>query len=145
MNTLIFDVEVERFLNYIDFLHKNNVDAVIMQDIGMIDLVRKTYPNLEIHASTQANIHNLEGVKLCEELGIKRVVLARETPVELIKKIKENTNAELEIFVHGALCMSYSGECLMSALIGNRSGNRGTCAQCCRQPYSLEINNKTKQ
>ena len=142
VNTLIYDVEVEQFLNYIDFLHKNNVDAVIMQDIGMIDLVRKTYPNLEIHMSTQGNIHNLEGVKLCEKLGIKRVVLARETPIELIKYIKENTNIEIEIFIHGALCMSYSGECLMSALIGGRSGNRGTCAQSCRQPYSLEIDGK---
>ena len=142
VNTLVFDNEVESFLKYIDYLHTIGVDAVIMQDIGMIDLVRKTYPNLEIHASTQANIHNLEGVKFCEELGIRRVVLARETPFELIDEIKKNTTCELEIFVHGALCMSYSGECLMSALIGNRSGNRGTCAQCCRQPYSLEINNK---
>lgn len=142
VNTLIYDVEVDRFINYIDYIHKLGVDAVIMQDIGMIDLVRKTYPNLEIHASTQTNIHNLEGVKLCEELGIKRVVLARETPIELVKEIKEKTNTELEIFVHGALCMSYSGECLMSALIGNRSGNRGTCAQSCRQPYSLEIDGK---
>ena len=142
VNTLILDVEVDRFMGYIDYIHKAGVDAVIMQDIGMIDLVRKTYPNLEIHASTQANIHNLEGVKLCEELGIKRVVLARETPIELVKEIKQKTNAELEIFVHGALCMSYSGECLMSALIGNRSGNRGTCAQICRQPYSLEIDGK---
>lgn len=142
VNTLILDTEVERFINYIDFIHKSGVDAVIMQDIGMIDLVRKTYPNLEIHASTQAHIHNLEGVKLCEELGIKRVVLARETPMELVKEIKDNINIELEIFVHGALCMSYSGECLMSALIGNRSGNRGTCAQSCRQQYSLEIDGK---
>lgn len=142
VNTLVLDTEVERFINYIDFIHELGVDAVIMQDIGMIDLVRKTYPNLEIHASTQAHIHNLEGVKFCEELGIKRVVLARETPIELIKEIKENTNIELEIFVHGALCMSYSGQCLMSALIGNRSGNRGTCAQSCRQQYSLEIDGK---
>lgn len=142
VNTLIYDVEVERFMNYVDFIHKLGVDAVIMQDIGMIDLVRKTYPNLEIHASTQANIHNLEGVKLCEKLGIKRVVLARETPIKLVNEIKEKTNIELEIFVHGALCMSYSGECLLSALIGNRSGNRGTCAQSCRQIYSLEIDGK---
>ena len=142
VNTLVYDTEVERFINYIDFLHKNNVDAVIMQDIGMIDLVRKTYPNLEIHASTQLHIHNLEGVKLCEELGIKRVVLARETPIELVEEIKKNTNLELEIFVHGALCMSYSGQCLISALIGSRSGNRGTCAQSCRQAYSLEIDGK---
>ena len=142
VNTLIYDGEVESLLEYIDFIHRNNVDAVIMQDIGMIDLVRKVYPNLEIHMSTQGNIHNLEGVKLCEKLGIKRVVLARETPIELVKYIKENTNIEIEIFIHGALCMSYSGECLMSALIGNRSGNRGTCAQGCRQPYSLEIDGK---
>ena len=142
VNTLIYDNEVESLMKYIDFLHKTSVDAVIMQDIGMIDLVRKTYPNLEIHASTQANIHNLEGVKFCQEIGIKRVVLARETPYELIKEIKEKCNSQIEIFVHGALCMSYSGECLMSALIGNRSGNRGTCAQCCRQTYNLEINNK---
>ena len=142
VNTLIYDSEVERFIKYIDFLHINNVDAVIMQDIGMIDLVRKTYPNLEIHASTQAHIHNLEGVKLCEELGIKRVVLARETPIELIDEIKKNTNIDIEIFTHGALCMSYSGQCLISALIGSRSGNRGTCAQSCRQIYSLEIDNK---
>ena len=140
VNTLIYDVEVNQFMDYIDFLHLNNVDAVIMQDIGMIDLVRKTYPNLEIHASTQANIHNLEGAKLCEQLGIKRVVLARETPIELIKEIKENTNLEIEIFIHGALCMSYSGECLLSSLIGSRSGNRGTCAQPCRQLYSLSVN-----
>ena len=142
LNTLIYDDEVEEFMNYVDFIHKNNVDAVIMQDLGMIDLVRKTYPNLDIHMSTQGNIHNLEGVKMCEELGIKRVVLARETPIDLIKEIKENTNIEIEVFIHGALCMSYSGECLMSALIGGRSGNRGTCAQCCRQKYSLEIDNK---
>ena len=141
-NTLIFDSEVERFIEYIDFLHKNNVDAVIMQDIGMIDLVRKTYPNLVIHASTQVNIHNLETVKLLESIGVKRVVLARETPIELIKEIKENTNIEIEIFIHGALCISYSGQCLFSAMIGSRSGNRGTCAQSCRQKYSLEIDDK---
>ncbi len=142
VNTLIYDLEVERFMKYIDFLVSINVDALIMQDIGMIDLVRKTYPTLEIHASTQANIHNLEGVKLCEKLGIKRVVLPRETSIELVREIKRNTNIEIEIFIQGALCMSYSGECLMSSLIGGRSGNRGTCAQSCRQPYSLEIDGK---
>lgn len=142
VNTLVYDDEVENFLNYIDFLCSIGVDALIMQDIGMIDLVRKTYPTLELHASTQANIHNLEGVKMCASLGMKRVVLARETPLELLKEIKRNSNIELEVFIQGALCMSYSGECLMSALIGNRSANRGTCAQCCRQPYSLEIDGK---
>lgn len=88
VNTLIFEDEVEEFLNYIDFLHVNNVDAIIIQDIGMVDLIRKTYPNLELHASTQMHIHNLEGVKLLEELNIKRAVLARETGIDTIKKSK---------------------------------------------------------
>lgn len=136
-NTLVYEHEINLFLDYIDFLVRNNVDAVIIQDIGMMDLLRKVYPSLELHASTQMHIHNLEGVKLAQSLGIQRVVLARETPIQLIETIKKNTNVELEVFVHGALCISYSGQCLMSSLIGNRSGNRGTCAQCCRQPYSL--------
>lgn len=140
INTLIYEAEVDNFIRYVEFLYINNVDAVIIQDIGMFDLIRKIYPNLELHISTQMHVHNLEGVHLMEELGADRVVLARETPFELVKKIKENTNIELEIFVHGALCISYSGQCLMSSLIGGRSGNRGTCAQCCRQPYDLYEN-----
>ena len=142
VNTLIYEREVDNFMQYVDFLYKNNVDALIIQDIGMMDLIRKTYPNLELHASTQMHIHNIEGVKLVEKLGLKRVVLARETSIDTIKYIKENTNIELEIFVQGALCISYSGQCLMSALIGNRSGNRGSCAGCCRQPYNLVSNGK---
>ena len=106
VNTLIYEDEVKEFMDYIDFLHKNNVDAIIIQDIGMLDLVRKTYPNLEIHASTQMHIHNLEGAKLMEKLGVKRVVLARETPISLVKEIKENTRLEIEIFGYGALCVS---------------------------------------
>lgn len=141
-NTLVYDDEVEMFMKYIDFLHSNNVDAIIMQDLGMMDLVRKTYPNMEIHASTQMHIHNLEGVKFANDVGLKRVVLARETNYELLKEIRENTNIQLEIFIHGALCISYSGECLMSYMIGGRSGNRGTCAQACRMKYDLISNNK---
>lgn len=137
VNTIIYESEVSDFLLYIDYLHKIGVDAVIMQDIGMIDLVRKVYPNLEIHASTQINIHNIEGVKFIEKLGIKRVVLARETSVDTIRNIKMNSDIELEVFVHGALCISYSGQCLMSSLIGGRSGNRGACAGCCRLPFDL--------
>lgn len=136
-NTLIYDKEVERFLEYILFLHKNNVDAVIIQDLGMFDLVRQTFPNLEVHASTQMHIHNLDGASFMEKLGVKRVVLARETSISKIKEIKEKTNIDIEIFIHGALCVSYSGQCLMSSLIGNRSGNRGTCAGSCRQSYSI--------
>lgn len=142
VNTLIYEDEVDTLLNYVDFLHKNNVDAVIIQDIGMMDLLKQTYPNLEIHASTQMHIHNLEGVKLIEELGLSRVVLARETNIDEIKNIRKNTNLALEVFIHGALCISYSGQCLMSSLIGRRSGNRGTCAQCCRQRYDLIVNNQ---
>ncbi len=140
VNTLIFEDEVKNLIEYIRYLHQIGVDALIMQDIGMVDLVRKKFPNLEIHASTQMHIHNLEGVLFAKELGIKRVVLARETPIDLIRNIKEKTNMEIEIFIHGALCISYSGQCLMSSLIGGRSGNRGTCAQSCRQPYKLYCN-----
>ena len=142
VNTLIFENEVDEFIKYIDFLHSNNVDAIIIQDIGMMDLIRKTFPNLEIHASTQMHIHNLESTKFAQKLGITRVVLARETSYDEIKKIKENTSLELEIFVHGALCVSYSGQCLMSYLIGGRSGNRGACAGSCRLPYDLYSDNK---
>lgn len=142
VNTLVYEREVDKFMDYIDFLYCHNVDALIVQDIGMMDLIRKTYPLLELHASTQMHIHNLEGVKLIESLGLKRVVLARETPIELIKKIKRNSTIELEVFTHGALCISYSGQCLFSSFIGNRSGNRGSCAGSCRQKYNLVVDNK---
>ena len=142
VNTLVYEREVDKFMDYIDFLYRHNVDALIVQDIGMMDLIRKTYPLLELHASTQMHIHNLEGVKLIESLGLKRVVLARETPIELIKKIKRNSTIELEVFTHGALCISYSGQCLFSSFIGNRSGNRGSCAGSCRQKYNLVVDNK---
>lgn len=138
VNTLVYESEVSEFLNYIDYLVQIHADAIIVQDIGMLDVVRQIYPDLEIHASTQMHIHTLPGVQLLEQLGVKRVVLARETELSKIIEIKEKTHIELEIFGHGALCMSYSGQCLMSSLIGGRSGNRGSCAQCCRQPYHLE-------
>ena len=137
VNTLIYEKEVESFLEYVEFLHKNNVDALIIQDFGMFDLVRKTYPNMEIHASTQMHIHNLDGVQLMEKLGMHRVVLARETGIDEIKRIKNNSKVELEVFIHGALCISYSGQCLMSSLIGGRSGNRGACAGSCRLKYDV--------
>lgn len=136
-NILIYEREVESFLQFVDFLHKNNVDALIMQDLGMIDLVHKTYPNLILHGSTQMNIHNLDGAIMAQKLGLKRIVLARETPLSVIKEIKEKTDLELEVFVHGALCASYSGMCLFARSIGPRSGNRGTCSGCCRLPYQI--------
>lgn len=142
VNTIIYEHEVEEFIKYIDMLHKNNVDAIIIQDIGMFDLIRKTYPNLEIHISTQMHVHNIEGVKFFEKQKAQRIVLARETSIEEIKEIKKNTNIEIEVFIHGALCISYSGQCLMSSLIGGRSGNRGACAGCCRLPYDIISDNK---
>lgn len=137
VNTIVYEKEVDLFLNYIDFLHRNNVDAIIIQDLGMFDLVRKVYPKLELHASTQMHIHNLNGVLNLQKWGAKRVVMARETSYETLNEIKKHTSIELEVFVHGALCVSYSGQCLMSSLIGGRSGNRGKCAGTCRQQYNL--------
>lgn len=143
-NILIYEHEVERFMEYVEFLHKNNVDAIIIQDLGMLDLVHKTFPNLEIHASTQMHIHNLDGVIMAKKLGVRRVVLARETPIEVIENIKKNVDIDLEIFAHGALCVSYSGQCLFSSLIGNRSGNRGSCVGSCRLPYKIVDENNKK-
>ncbi|MEE0700042.1 MAG: U32 family peptidase [Bacilli bacterium] len=137
INTIVYEKEVERFINYVRFAHLNNVDAVIIQDLGMLDLVRKKFPNLEVHTSTQMHVHNVSGAMMAKKLGVKRVVVARETSLETIKKIKQEAGAEVEVFIHGALCVSYSGQCLMSALIGNRSGNRGTCTQACRKKYNL--------
>lgn len=142
VNTIVYENEVEEFMEYVDFLYRNNVDALIIQDIGMLDLIRKTYPNFELHASTQMHIHNEEGVNLARKLGVNRCVIARETDFNTIKNIKENCNMELEVFVHGALCISYSGQCLMSSLIGGRSGNRGSCAGSCRLKYDFIHNSK---
>ena len=141
VNTLVYEKEVDSFIEYIDFLHQNNVDAILVQDIGMLHLIRSIFPNLEVHASTQMHIHNVESAKLMKKIGVKRVVLARETPLELVKEIKK-IGIDVETFVHGALCVSYSGQCLMSSLIGGRSGNRGSCVGCCRLKYDLKINDK---
>lgn len=135
MNTLVKDNEVDCFLKQVEFLYSNGVDAILMQDFGMINLVRRIYPNLEIHASTQANNSSIDTIKMFYNLGVKRVVLSRELSLEEIKKI--DIPIELEVFIHGALCISYSGNCLMSSMIGHRSGNRGECAGSCRLKYDL--------
>lgn len=137
VNILIDDSEMEDALDYAKYLYDIGVDAIIVQDIGFASLVRKILPNLELHGSTQMTINNLEGAKLLQEMGFTRAVLAREVPAMEIRSISENCSLELEVFVHGALCYSYSGQCLMSSLIGGRSGNRGTCAQPCRMQYSI--------
>ena len=136
-NTLIYDEEVEDFLNFVRHAHQNGIDAVLIQDLGMYDLIHQKFPDLEIHASTQMHIHNLDGALVAKKLGFKRIVLARETDIAKIKEIKENTNLDLEVFVHGSLCVSYSGQCLFSSLVGGRSGNRGACAGSCRLPYDI--------
>ncbi len=135
MNTLVKDNEVDEFLKQVEFLYSNGVDAILMQDYGMINLVRRIYPNLEIHASTQANNSSIDTIRMFYNLGVKRVVLSRELSKEEIEKI--DIPIELEVFIHGALCISYSGNCLMSSMIGSRSGNRGECAGSCRLKYDL--------
>ena len=140
VNTVIFENEIEKCLNYLKYLYEINVDAVIMQDIGLISLTRKLIPNLEIHSSTQLNCHNEECLKLLKEIGVKRAVLAREMSLDEINKIK--TDIDLEIFIHGALCVSYSGRCLFSSLNGGRSGNRGKCVGSCRLPYEIICDGK---
>ena len=142
INTIVYEDEVEEFINYVEFLYKSNVDAVIVQDLGMADLIHKKFPDLELHASTQMNIHDIKGLKLLKEIGFKRVVLAREVDLETIKQMKKEVDIELEVFIHGALCISCSGNCYYSYFEMNRSGNRGMCAQLCRQPYKLYKDDK---
>ncbi len=136
-NTLIKQDEIEDFVEYAKFLYDIDVDALIMQDIGVAMLIHDLLPDFELHASTQMVAHSLEDVQYLESVGFKRVVLARELTVDEIKYICDNTNVDIEVFVHGALCVCYSGGCLMSSMIGNRSGNRGRCAQPCRQKYTM--------
>ncbi|SHK12799.1 DUF3656 domain-containing U32 family peptidase [Paramaledivibacter caminithermalis] len=137
INTLVSNDEFEEFMKYVGFLYDIDVDAVIIQDLGVLKAIKRNFPDFEIHASTQMTIHNLEGIKLLKDLGVKRTVLAREMKLRDIEYIKENSDMEIEVFIHGALCICYSGQCLMSSLIGGRSGNRGRCAQPCRLPYKL--------
>ena len=144
LNTLIYDDEMKEALEVVDFLYNADVDAVLVQDLGLMYLIRNMYPDFEVHASTQMNTHNVEQARVLKNCGLTRVVLSRESTIDDIKKIKDELGIEVEVFVHGALCMSYSGQCLMSSFIGKRSGNQGECAQPCRLPYSLMENGKTK-
>ncbi|MBQ6344524.1 MAG: U32 family peptidase [Methanobrevibacter sp.] len=136
VNTLIKQSELEDVMNYLSKLYAIGVDAVLVQDLGLVDLIRKHLPKLKIHASTQMTAENQLKLDYIESKGIKRIVLPREMRKEEISQLK--TNMELEIFAHGALCYSYSGQCLMSSFKGGRSGNRGTCAQPCRQKYKID-------
>lgn len=137
VNILILQQEIPEVIEYIGFLYTSQVDAVIVQDIGLAELVRRFYPDFEVHCSTQMAIHNTDGARLLKKLGCSRVVLARELTLEEVDEITMDAEIETEIFVHGALCVCYSGQCYMSSLIGGRSGNRGKCAQPCRRKYQL--------
>ena len=135
VNTMTLDREFKELDALIALLADAGADAVIVQDMGVLRRIRQLCPNLPIHASTQMTVHNLAGVWELEKLGVERVVLARELTGQEIRTIAQNCKAELEVFVHGAMCMSYSGQCLMSSVLGGRSGNRGKCAQPCRLAY----------
>ena len=137
LNTLVADREIEDAVRFAKMASKFGADGIIIQDVGLISVLREAVPDMPLHGSTQMSVHNLTGAEAAAEMGLKRIVLARELSFDKIKFITQNCSIETEIFVHGALCFCYSGQCYMSALIGRRSGNRGMCAQPCRMQYSL--------
>lgn len=137
MNTIVFEDEIDDMKAQLNALNDIGVDGIIVQDLAVFDYVAENFEDMEVHCSTQMGIDDLEGTLLCKELGSDRVVLARETAIEEVKEIRKTAGIPLEVFVHGALCISYSGNCLMSGLIGYRSGNRGRCVGSCRKPYEL--------
>lgn len=137
VNTLYKDQELKPLLEFVGDLYEDGVDGVILQDLGAAQMIRQVFPDFEIHASTQMTVHNLDGARYLAEMGFTRVVLARELELTEIREIIAHVPIEVETFTHGALCVCYSGQCLMSSLIGGRSGNRGRCAQPCRLPYQL--------
>lgn len=142
-NILIADFEIKRAMESVKMLYDIGVDALILQDLGIAREIRKNFPDFEVHASTQMAVNNFYGAKFLKEMGFSRVVLARETPLFELEKIKE-LDIDVETFIHGALCVSYSGECLMSSMIGGKSGNRGECAQACRKSYEILDFDKNK-
>ena len=145
LNTLVKENEFNDAYNLAKKAYEYGIDAIIVQDIGLAKKLIQDFPEIEIHASTQMTTHNLDGVLQLQKLGFKRAVLSRELSIDEIKYISENSNIDLEVFVHGALCISYSGQCLLSSMIGSRSGNRGKCAQPCRLPWSISSKHLDKQ
>ena len=142
-NILIADFEIKRAMESVKMLYEIGVDALILQDLGIAREIRKIFPDFEVHASTQMAVNNFYGAKFLKEMGFSRVVIARETPLFELEKIRE-LDIDVETFIHGALCVSYSGECLMSSMIGGKSGNRGECAQACRKSYEILDFDKNK-
>ena len=145
LNILFKDDELQSALDVVVDANNIGVDAFIVQDLGLAYLIKQHYPSIELHASTQMAIHNLEGVRMLERLGFSRVVLARETSPEEIKRISDNSNMEIEFFVQGALCVSFSGNCYMCSHLVDKSGNRGVCQQFCRLPYVFEKGKVSKR
>ncbi|MBQ2088305.1 MAG: U32 family peptidase, partial [Selenomonas sp.] len=137
VNTIVDDTEIPALKDYLRFLRDAGADALLVQDLGVARIAREIIPDMPLHASTQMTVHSLEGVLALQEMGFTRVVLSRELSLKEIKYICANSDVEIEVFMHGALCVCYSGQCLMSSMIGGRSGNRGRCAQPCRLPYTL--------
>ena len=137
LNILIKNNEFEDAIRLVEFAYNSGIDAVIIQDLGLARKVIELFPDLEVHSSTQMTIYNLDGAKEIKDLGFSRCVLARELSINEIEHICKNTDIDIEVFIHGALCICYSGQCLMSSMIGGRSGNRGKCAGTCRLPYTL--------
>ena len=142
LNILYKDCEINDVLKFVSKMYSAGVDAFIVQDLGIFSILKKIFPEIRLHASTQMTAHNIHTVKFLEKLGYARVVLSRELSMNEIENICNNTSCEIEVFIHGALCVSYSGRCLMSSLIGERSGNRGQCAQPCRLKYAFYKNGK---
>lgn len=142
LNTLVTDSEFSEAFELAKKAYEFGIDAIIVQDLGLAKQLIKHFPDLDIHASTQMTAHNLQGVLELQRLGFKRVVLSRELSLQEIEYICKNTDVEIEVFIHGALCISYSGQCLFSSMVGGRSGNRGKCAQPCRLPYKLLENDR---
>lgn len=138
VNTLIKNSEFSKLYDYLFVYYKRGLDAVIVQDIGVVKAIHEYFPSMEIHTSTQMTVTGADGVRFLSQFGVTRVVMAREVSLAEMKRIHEETGMELEAFVHGALCYSYSGQCLFSSILGGRSGNRGRCAQPCRLPYTVE-------
>ena len=145
MNVLVFDEELAQAEGLVRSIAKAGVDAVIVQDVGLVNLVRETAPGLTIHGSTQMSITSPEGAEFARELGCRRVVVGRELSVREIAAVRQGTEAEVEAFVHGALCVSYSGQCFSSEAWGGRSANRGQCAQACRLPYGLVVDGALRE
>ena len=145
LNILFKDEELQSALDVVADANNIGVDAFIVQDLGLVHLINKYYPNIELHASTQMAVHNLEGVRILEKLGFKRVVLARETSKAEIERIHKNSNIEIEFFVQGALCVGFSGNCYMCSHLVDKSGNRGLCQQFCRLPYTFENKGEKRQ